>query len=130
VDIVEENGALRRLAAAHVDPRKEDLLHELHRRYPPNQSVPYGILEVLRSGQAEFVPEVSDLLMEAITSDPEHLRITKELGMKSYMIVPLRARGRTLGAITFVWANPNHSYGPADLALAENRAHRAGLAVD
>jgi light-regulated signal transduction histidine kinase (bacteriophytochrome) len=54
----------------------------------------------------------------------------RELGLRSSMVVPLMARGRTLGAITFVTAESERRYGPAELELAEELARRAALAVD
>jgi serine phosphatase RsbU (regulator of sigma subunit) len=44
--------------------------------------------------------------------------------------VPLRARGRTFGAVTFVSTDPQRTYGTADLALAEGLAERAAQAAD
>src|SRR5207245_3218334 len=60
----------------------------------------------------------------------EHLALLRGLGFVSYMAVPLSARGRTLGAITFASAESGRRFGRADLALAEELAHGAALAVD
>jgi serine phosphatase RsbU (regulator of sigma subunit) len=68
--------------------------------------------------------------VEEAAHDAEHRRILKGLGLKSYMIVPLIARGRTLGAITLVSAESGRRYGQAELQLAEDLARRAALAVD
>jgi signal transduction histidine kinase len=50
--------------------------------------------------------------------------------MVSAMIVPLVARGRTIGAITFVSAESGRRFDDADLVLAEDLAGRCALAVD
>src|SRR5204863_467079 len=71
-----------------------------------------------------------ELLVEATAGRPELLRIYRELGLRSVMIVPLTARGRTFGALTFVSAESGRRYGEADLALAETLARNAALAVD
>jgi signal transduction histidine kinase/CheY-like chemotaxis protein len=69
-------------------------------------------------------------LLEAGARDAEHLRIIHELHLESAMVVPLRARGRTLGAMTFIYADSGRRYGEDDLAFAEDFARRAAMAVE
>jgi GAF domain-containing protein len=130
VDMLEEEGAVRRSAVAHTDPAKEDLLCELLGRYPFNPDAPYGTAEVLRTGRAKIVPEVLDWMVAYLAHDTEHLKVLRELSIESYIGVPLLSRGRILGAITLVSSEPGCRYGPEDLALAENFAHCAALALD
>jgi PAS domain S-box-containing protein len=130
VDIVEEDGTLERLAVEHEDLQKVQLAHELQERYPPDPETPQGLLRVLRSGQSEFYPDITDEMMVAAARDAEHLRLMRELGFVSLIFVPLVARGRTLGVITLVSAESGRRYREADLELAEELAHHAALAVD
>jgi PAS domain S-box-containing protein len=130
VDVLKSDGTLKRLAVAHVDPSKVELAHELDRRYPPDLSDPVGLPNVLRTGRTEFYSEITDEVLEAIAHDAEHLRIVRELGLRSGLIVPLVARGRTLGAITFVMAESGRRYTEADLAFAEDLARRGAIAID
>ncbi len=130
IDLGTADGPLRRLTVAHIDPAKVELAHELQRRYPPRPDDRSGIYEVLRTGQAQVYPEISDALLETAIADREQLALAWELGLKSAMIVPLVARGRTLGAITLVWAESGRHYGPNDLALAKELARRTALALD
>jgi PAS domain S-box-containing protein len=130
VSILEQDGSFRQLAVAHVDPAKVELARELNRRYPTDPNAPTGTPNVVRTGRSELVSEISDDLLAAIVVDAEQLRIARELGLKSAMTVPLSARGRTLGTISFVSAESGRRYGPDDLALAEELGRRAGLAVD
>src|SRR5215210_361445 len=130
VDILEEDGSLERLAVAHQDPEKVALVHELQERYPPDLDAPRGVGQVSRTGRSELVPEIPESLLEEAARDAEHREILRGLGLKSYMIVPLVARGRTLGAISLVSAESGWRYGQTDLDLAEELARRAGLAVD
>jgi GAF domain-containing protein len=85
---------------------------------------------VLRTGEPEFYPEVTDEALVAAARDAEHLRIMREMGFTSVMILPLAARGRTLGALTLVTAESGRRYEAGDLAVAEDLARRAALAVD
>jgi PAS domain S-box-containing protein len=130
VDILEEDGSLDRLAMTHQDQEKVALARELDERYPPDPDALRGVAQVLRTGQSELLSEIPESLVEEAARDAEHHEILQRLGLKSYMIVPLIARGRTLGTISLVSAESGQRYGPAELELAEELARRAALAVD
>jgi PAS domain S-box-containing protein len=116
VDMLEQGQTSRRLAVAHTDQAKIELAMELERLYPTDMSAPHGLPVVLRTGKPECVSEISDSMLTEAARDDEHLGFIRELGLKSYMIVPLIARGRTLGAITFVTAESGRQYTEADLS--------------
>jgi PAS domain S-box-containing protein len=130
VDVVDPDGSLRRVAVAHANPSKVELAHELHRRYPPDPDAPQGVPRILRTGQPELISEITDALLVETVKDEELRRIMRELGLKSYLGVPLRARGKTVGAITFVAAESGRRFDATDLAVAEDLAHRAGIAME
>jgi PAS domain S-box-containing protein len=130
VDLVEGDGSIRQVAVAHVDPEKVRYAWELDRRYPDNPAAPVGVPEVIRSGRPVLFEEVTDDVVRAVARDAQHLAILRQLGICSGMIVPLAARGRTVGAISLGTAESGRRYGPEDLALAEELARRAALAVD
>ena len=130
VDIREDDGTLRRLAVAHEAPQADEIARELLRRYPPDPNGPHPLARVLRTGQAELHAEVTEALLEAVAHDPRHREIIRQLGIRSALVAPLTARGHILGAISLVSTTPSRRFGPADLALAEDLARRAGLAVD
>jgi PAS domain S-box-containing protein len=130
VDMAEPDGSLRRLAVAHVDPEKLRCANELYQRYPPRPDDPRGAYHVLHTGQSEMGADISDALLVAAAQDEEHLRILREAGLRSYICVPLRVRGQTLGVITFITAESGRHYTAQDLQLAEDLAHRAAVAID
>ncbi len=130
VDVCEDDGFLDRVAVAHQDPEKVALAHELQERYPPDPDSSYGVARVLHTGRPELVAEIPEPLLEEAAHDAEHREILQDLGLESYLVVPLVARGRTLGTITLVSAESGRRYGPDDLELAEELARRAALAVD
>ena len=74
--------------------------------------------------------EITDAMLLASAQDEDHLRILRELGLRSYICVPLTTRGRTLGTITFLTSDSGRLYGPADLTLARDLAHRAAVATE
>ena len=130
VDVVNENGAVERLAVAHIDPKKIQFVHEVEKKYPPDPNAKTGVPEVLRTGKSEFYPEIPQGMLEAAAVDDEHLRIIRELGLVSAMVVPLIARKKILGVITFVTAESNRHYTPSDLTMAEDLGRLAGLAIE
>ena len=129
IDLVSEDG-LRNVVVAHVDPARRALAQELQRRYPPDPNAPNGASNVIRTGLPELYPSILDELLAEAAVDEEHLRLIRELGMVSGIVVPLAARGRTLGALTLIAAESGHRYSEDDLALAEELARRAALAID
>lgn len=130
VDILEENGSLRRLAVAHQVPEKAAVAWELERRWPSSLNDRYGPGRVISTGQPELREEVPGSKLPRAARDAEHLHVLRGLGLESYLIVPLRARGRTLGTITFAYAGSHRHYRKSDLGLAMDLAARAALAVD
>ncbi|AFY85235.1 PAS domain S-box protein [Oscillatoria acuminata] len=130
IDVVEKDGTIERLAVAHTDPAKEELAKELFRRYPPKKEATTGQANVFRTGQSELYPHIPDSVLVEAASDAEHLRILRELRLNSGMFVPLKARGRTLGTITFMLEVGSRCYDRTDLMLAEKLAHRAAIALD
>ena len=130
VDIVANDGSIEPAAVAHVDPAREAWAWELRSRYPTRPEEPAGVAKVIRSGSSEFLPDISDAALGALAQDDLHLRILRAVGLRSAIIVPLRARGETLGALSLLSAGSGHRYDADDLALAEELATRCALAVD
>jgi len=130
VDMVVERGEIRRLAVVHADPAREKLAREVRERHGFNRTAQHGVPEVLRTGRPAFVPRVTDEHLRAAATSDEQLRLLRALGMTSWIIVPLAARGRVLGAITLVMADSCRRYGLADLAVAEDLGRRAAIAID
>lgn len=130
VEILNADGVLEPVVVAHQDEAKVALARELRKRYPPDPNAPYGTPAVVQSGVSELVPEINTAMLEAAARDAEHLRILREARLASYMAVPLRSHGKTLGAILFVATDDRRRYGPDDLLFAEELARRAAVAVD
>ena len=127
---VEREGQLVRVAIAHRDPGMIETARELHARYPADMDAPTGAPNVLRTGQSEIYPEVSDAMIAASARDPAHLASLRALAIRSVLLAPLTARGRTLGVLTLVSSAPGRQYGPGDLAFVEEVARRAAIALD
>jgi PAS domain S-box-containing protein len=131
LDIVDDNGNVNQLAAAHAEVEKEDLLKRLREHREFGEGDPGSTAEVLRTGQSVLLPHLPDpTFYERALGRGEHLDIVRRLEPRSLMCVPLLARGRTIGAITLVSSKPDHRYDTEDLLLAEDLAYRCALAAD
>jgi PAS domain S-box-containing protein len=130
IDMQQPGGTLHRSAVAHVDPDKVQLARELHERFPPDPDAPRGAWQIIRTGQSEIIAEITDDLLEATVPNPEQRDMIRRLGLRSYIGVPIEARGKVLGAIIFISAESRRRYGEDDLAVAEDLAHRAGVAIE
>jgi PAS domain S-box-containing protein len=129
IDMVDPTGekAYTRIAVAHADPAKIALAEELTRKFPPDPETD-TILNVLRTGKAELMPFIPQELLAQRARSEEHLRMMREVGIMSAMIVPLRSRGEVVGTITLVASD--RRYSQQDLARAEELAYRASIAVE
>ena len=130
VDMVEDDGSIALLAVAHADPDRVRLARRLRRRYPPDPRAATGAVNVIRTGRSELYPEITEEMLVASARNEEHLRLMRELSLRSAVIVPLAARGRVLGAITMVSADSGRRYDEEQLRYAEDLASRAAIAVD
>jgi len=130
VDLVNEEGAIERLALAHVDPAKVEFALTFQERYHDRGDSPYNVANVVRTGRSVMVERVTEDMLVAAARSEQHLRDLRELNITSFMIVPLIARGRRLGALTFVSAESGRNYDAGDLRFAEDIAARAAMAVE
>ena len=129
LDVI-EYGELERVALVHRDPEKLAFGRRLSEKYPPDLDADTGMGAVIREGKAEVYPEITDEMVAAGARDEEHLDLIRTLGMRSAMIVPMRAAGATIGVLTFVNADSGRTFDAGDLAFAEDLAARAGTAVE
>ncbi|MCL4295506.1 MAG: PAS domain S-box protein [Anaerolineae bacterium] len=129
VNLVEADGTIRLVAAAHREPGKTALIHELAQRFPLDLTIPTRTPEVLRTGEGRLYTDLFEALPPDRSQDPGYRQLLAQLGGQTIIIAPLVARERVLGSITCV-SRPGQRYDSEDLALVEELARRAALAVD
>ncbi|HEX8433745.1 ATP-binding protein [Archangium sp.] len=117
-------------AVAHVSPEKERVMWDIIRYSLPRGDWRHNAGELLRTGQTELVTEVKPEMMEESALDAEHLALFRRLGTRSYLSVPLRAGGRTLGVLILLSTSAERRFTQTDLVFIEELAGRAGLALD
>jgi PAS domain S-box-containing protein len=130
VSILDESGRMREVATANVDPAKRAVARELSERFPPDPESPTGTLAVVRSGETAFVREVTDEMLVAGLEDPDQLDLVRRLGLRSVIIAPMTAGGRTSGTLTLASAEGGRLFDDADVQLTEELARRAGVSIE
>ncbi|HEX8906759.1 MAG TPA: GAF domain-containing sensor histidine kinase, partial [Longimicrobiaceae bacterium] len=134
IDEAEPGGGLRRIARAHVDPEKEKILYTNTYHPPVSEEEDlsrHPVLRVIRTGLPLLVSEFTPEMVGVIAHDDDHRKRLGILDLRSYIIAPLAARGRVLGAITLAAAvESGRRYRATDVALAEEVARRAAMAID
>jgi signal transduction histidine kinase len=130
VDLVDAEGRFELLEVTHKDPEQVRWARLLRERYPIDPAAPTGAPRVARTGESELYAEISDEMLAARARDEEELAISRQIGYSSAMLVPLIARGRAVGVVSFVATESGKRYDERDLALAEEIGRRAGIALD
>ena len=115
---------------AHVDPAKLSVLRDIYRYFPLPSDATYGHAQVVRTGKPEYVPEVEPGPLDRAAQGPAHLALLRAINVVSWMVVPLRVQGNTIGALTLAYSDSGRRYSPHDLVLAEEIARRAAVAID
>lgn len=130
VDVVQSNGQIERLALTHIDPAKADLFAKIRQR-TDYLMAPTNPASVIRTGEPAIVLNVTDaLLVQVAGGDEERLRLLRAVGMLSYLCLPLKVHGRTIGAMTMATSESGRHFDEHDARVALDAATRAALVVD
>jgi PAS domain S-box-containing protein len=129
IDVVDTDGRTYRVDVFHARAEMQRVCDVL-RRYPRDRGRPFLSRQVLLTGRSELQALISDDNLAALAQDAEHLEALRALAPRSYICVPLLARGKTLGALTLVRDSGEKPYTERELSLIEEVARRAALAVD
>ena len=127
IDVLGEEGRITRMVGRHQDRSRQHLVDRLRTRYAPEAGGPHPAASVISTGKTRWSPTMSDEFMASTTKDDEHLRLTKTLGFRSYISVPLRYVGQTLGSVTLI--STSRTYGEDDVTFAEQLAEQVAAVV-
>jgi PAS domain S-box-containing protein len=125
-----EDGALTSIAAAHIDPEKQQMLSLAPQEYKERLHESGGTGAVLTSGKALLYESISDAALAGAANNEHHLAWIKSLGMASAIVVPLKSRDRVIGVMQFMTDVSKRRFTEHDLRLAEDVAARASTAID
>ena len=130
VDILGRDGAIQRVGVAHVNPAKEQLLWEITRWVRKDAPMVPHLRRALLEGQSTLIPEVDDAMLASNIIDEEHGRLLMQIRPRAVASVPLVVGDRSIGVLVMYTAESGRRYDADDLALAEELARRAALAVE
>ena len=130
VDLVDRKGNLKQVSIVHKDPNKVIWASKLRKKYPINRNSRSVLWRVIETGVPEFYPFVSDKLIKKVARDNDHLKVVKEIGFTSAIVVPLTVNGQAKGTITFVTSSSKRRYTEQDFHLAQQLTDRAAVAIE
>ncbi|MCW3067899.1 MAG: hypothetical protein JWL67_524, partial [Solirubrobacterales bacterium] len=130
IDLLDDDGSIRKVAVAATDEELARGLEELRRRSPVDPDGEHPVARVIRSGEPELLAEMNSAHLRGLAQSTEHADFMIEHDYRSAVVAPLLARGRTLGALSLLRLGDGEPYGSAELGLAGELARRAALAID
>lgn len=130
IDILNEYGSLERIAVIHQDQVMTDYLFEFEKRFPTTEKNSSDLYTAIRTGEAQLVPVVTDETIRQGARSPEHLEAMQRLGLKSLMIIPISARGKTLGALSLGYAESGRVYTQDDFEFFREFCNDLGVVLD
>src|SRR5437762_496561 len=130
VVLAAEEGSMRQVAIAYRGPSEEPAMERLAKEFPASDAAKIGGAHVLKTGKPQMVCDLHNGELREVYSDKADRDWIRSLAAKSFIAVPLRTHDRVLGAIVMINISPGRICGPDELALAEELAHRAALAID
>jgi PAS domain S-box-containing protein len=130
VNLITSTGKFELLELAHKDSERVLWARALREQRPINPDAHYGVARVARTGQSELYTNLTDEMLATTTSNAEDLALIRQIGVSSVMLIPLVARGKTIGVISFVSTEASKKYDERDLTLVEEVGRRIGIALD
>jgi PAS domain S-box-containing protein len=130
IDLRDDDGSIRDVAVAAADEGIAVELESLRARYPLDPAGEHPVAQVLRSGRPVLLGKMTSMLLSSFAQGSEHARFMIDHGYRSAVVAPLRARERTLGALSVLRLGDGEPYGSEDLELVCELAQRAALAID
>ena len=124
---LEDGRGIERMPIAHVDSSRVEILRELFRRVPTGQD-PYA--RVKEAGRTELIAEVPGWMRDVFAAHPEQREIFSAIEPTSLLVVPLKSQNVVLGALVCGISDANRHFSSSDVALAEELARRAAVAID
>lgn len=124
-----EDGGVKGVAVVHADPEREQVLRAAVDAWPEKFPPTHPIYSALVAGRTYVVEEMTDETLAEIAVTPQHHEYLRALGAQSMMAVPITSGGVVMGGIILSFTGPGRRYNADDLALAEEFAHRAALAL-
>jgi serine phosphatase RsbU (regulator of sigma subunit) len=127
IDVVDDQGEIARMVARHRDPAQQPLVDRLTHHYAPDPEGQHPVIDVIATGRTSWSHEMSDDFLRQTTRDSDHFALVKQLGFRSYLIVPLLTAGEILGSVSIV--SSSRSFEEEDVSFAERLAEQVAAVV-
>jgi PAS domain S-box-containing protein len=129
IDLPGPGSRLTQVAAAHIDPQKVELARRLRARHPVSVDAEGVVQDVLRTGKAARIDDITPEMLRAGAVDAEHLEMLEALGLCSLLVVPLRTGDDVLGTIALIASQPQRRFDEDDQEVAEALGRRIADAL-
>jgi PAS domain S-box-containing protein len=130
IDVVAMDGSWETIILLHADPHKVAWALEFQKKFPIDPNATTGAPQVLRSGKTEATLTITDEMLKKSITDPELLKIVRQIGFTSVITVPLQSSRAKIGALTMVTAESGRRFALHDVWLAEELGARIAVAID
>ncbi len=130
VDMFDEEGELQLVALAHKDPKKVKLGYQSRTDFPVDMSQNAGLPKVLKEGVTEFYPLITTEMIDASDGPQKAKDMLRKMGLTSMIIVPIKSKGKVLGAISLVTSESRRQFTTLEVQIAEQLAVHASLAIE
>jgi PAS domain S-box-containing protein len=129
VVVTDEQGRLHEMASAHRDPELRAELELYVHSMVAVMSDQAAASVVTRTGHPLVLPRIDEARVERAIPEPATRQLLGRLGLDSAVIVPLVARGQSLGALGLFNGAERGTHTPAEVETAVEVGRRAGLAL-
>ncbi len=129
VELLQDDGSIKRVVIEHRDPSKRPFIEAYDAAYPIDPAAPFGSAAVIRTGEPALVPEMDEEMLQAVAEDPEQLRLLREVGFRSSIVVPLRSGGAVIGDLALATSTERRAFEEDDIAVAQELADRCAVAL-
>ena len=128
IDLLDKDGVLQRKLTRHVDPEREAEMLRFVQQNVSTPESPGSFAWAVATGKT-FFANLEPGEAEKFT-DPGFRSFVQGFGIGAACVVPLVARGRTIGAMCALQADSGRRFGAEDGTLVAELAQRAALALD
>ncbi|HMN69486.1 MAG TPA: response regulator [Bdellovibrionales bacterium] len=126
----EDDQTIEVVVQANRDPARGQSRLEFRNDFEPSRNDAYGVGRVIHSGEPQFYADLNADILDQGVLEPVRRASLKALGLHSVIIVPIKAYGGVMGALTLATAAGGRTFGEFDLSLATDLAKRAALAIE
>jgi PAS domain S-box-containing protein len=130
IELPDDRGRMTLVALAHPDPVRAEQGHALREHFAPDPDSRTGVVAVMRGGRPQLIPEIGDDLLVMLARDDEQLAGLRALDPRSAVVVPMVARDRGIGVMTFVFSESGRRYGERDVPFLQEVAARSATATE